>query len=277
MDIKTLRDTPPWEWGRDADKVLKKTLSDRAADPSDRLTAADLAGDLVVINDDLANLLVDTVRNPNEPEELRGKAAISLGPVLEQTSIDEFDFPEDVHISEETYDHIRESLREVFEDTSVPKLVRRRVLEASVRASDDWHTDAVQTAYASGDHDWMLTAVFAMNYVRLSDAQIMESLQSPDPSIRLHAVEAAGTWEVDAAYPHILRLVKDSRTPKELRLAAIEAVAGIRPAEAGNVLEDLADSDDEEIAEAAQEAIDMAEAMGDGEDDDDEENDVWVN
>jgi len=38
-------------------------------------------------------------------------------------------------------------------------------------------------------------------------------------------------------------------------LAAISAVGSIRPAEAGNILVDLADSEDEEIAEAADEAM----------------------
>ncbi len=50
-------------------------------------------------------------------------------------------------------------------------------------------------------------------------------------------------------------------TDKPLLLAAIDAVAGIRPQEAGMILVDLTDSDDEDIVEAAHEAINMAEAM----------------
>ncbi len=65
--------------------------------------------------------------------------------------------------------------------------------------------------------------------------------------------------------------------PKPLLLAAIEAVGNIRPAEAPEILSRiLADSDDEEIAEAADEAIKMAEAVSDnsaGGDDEDE----WIN
>ena len=49
-------------------------------------------------------------------------------------------------------------------------------------------------------------------------------------------------------------------------LAAIGAVASIRPAEALRILADLADSDDEEIAESANEAIGMAETPLDEED-----------
>ena len=67
-------------------------------------------------------------------------------------------------------------------------------------------------------------------------------------------------------------------TGKDLLLAAIEAVSTIRPSEAGVLLVDLADSDDEEIAEAADEAMSMAEGYSEdefddefGEDDDDDE------
>jgi hypothetical protein len=76
--------------------------------------------------------------------------------------------------------------------------------------------------------------------------------------------------EPNSAWSHIAGLVHDPATPKHLLLAAIDAVAGIRPREAGAILSDLADSDDEEIAEAADEAIAIAEGssgeIGDGED-----------
>ena len=63
---------------------------------------------------------------------------------------------------------------------------------------------------------------------------------------------------MDAAWPHISALVTSSNTEKFLLLAAIEAVASIRPEEAGMILVDLTDSDDEDIVEAAHEAMTMA-------------------
>jgi hypothetical protein len=57
-----------------------------------------------------------------------------------------------------------------------------------------------------------------------------------------------------------------------LLLAAIDAVAGIRPQEAPGLLRDLTDDDDDDIAEAAFEAIAMAEGLL--HDDDDEEDDA---
>jgi hypothetical protein len=71
------------------------------------------------------------------------------------------------------------------------------------------------------------------------------------------------------ARPHLVALVQDAHTPKPLLIAAISAIADIRPAEAPTILVDLADSDDEEIAEAAEEAIGMAEIDSDEEDDED--------
>jgi len=57
-------------------------------------------------------------------------------------------------------------------------------------------------------------------------------------------------------------------TRQHLLLAAIGAAGSIRPAEAREILADLADSDDEEIAEAAEEAMAMVEVALDEEDDD---------
>ena len=75
---------------------------------------------------------------------------------------------------------------------------------------------------------------------------------------------------MDAAWPHITALLTSSATSKDLLLAAIEAVATIRPREAGPLLVDLVDSEDEDIAEAADEAMSMAEGMADDDFDDDE-------
>jgi len=61
-----------------------------------------------------------------------------------------------------------------------------------------------------------------------------------------------------------------------LLLAAIDAVSSIRPAEAEGILVDLTESDDQEIADAADEAIGMAEAASD-EEHDKEFGGEWIN
>ena len=280
MDLKILLDTPPWDWPADAGKMFLKILTDRRAKASDRLIAAELAGDFTVINDDLAAALLAIVRDAGEPEQLRARAAISFGPALEQADIDEFDDPDDVPITEGMFHNIQDSLQKLYFDTSNPKEVRRRILEASVRAPEPWHQDAISQAYASGDGEWMLTAVFAMHCVRGFDKQILEALEIPDPDIHYEAVCAAGEWELDAAWDHVVELLNDPDTPKPLLLAAIGAAGCIRPAEAGVVLVDLADSEDEDIAEAADEAMMMAEGAAAYEEDDEDEEDEdgeWIN
>ena len=47
--------TPPWEWPPDSGNTLLAFLGDRQADESERLAAAELAGEIVVINEDLAD------------------------------------------------------------------------------------------------------------------------------------------------------------------------------------------------------------------------------
>jgi hypothetical protein len=99
-------------------------------------------------------------------------------------------------------------------------------------------------------------------------------LQSADPEIHYEAVNAAGNWELDAAWSHIVELIHDAHTPKPLLLAAISAVGSIRPAEARSIPHRLGHSEDEEIAEVADEAM-AATEVALGEEDDEEEE--WIN
>ena len=97
-----------------------------------------------------------------------------------------------VLISEEVFVGIQETLRKLYTSADVPKGVRRRILEASVRAMQDWHQDAIQTAYRSDDEAWKATAVFSMCWVRGFDCAA----------------------EVAAAWPHIAALVTSNETEK---------------------------------------------------------------
>jgi hypothetical protein len=269
MDLKTLRDTAPWEWPKGTGKMFLAILRDPRADAADRLLAAGLAGDFTVINDALAAALLSILGSAAEPEELRARAAISLGPAIEQADIEEFDDPDAVPIGQKMFRTIKQSLRKLFLDTGVPELVRRNILEAAVRAPQDWHTGAIRDAWSNSDLEWKRTAVFCMGHVRGFDQQILEALENSDPGIHYHAVRAAGTWDVAAAWPHVAALAR-SDTNKPLRLAAIEALGTICPLDSVEILANLADSEDPGIAEAAGEAMSMAEGMLDDDEDDDE-------
>ncbi len=275
MDLTILEEIPPWDWPEDAGEMLLKILADDRADAAERILAAELAGDLTVINDNLVDALLSILRSNDASEGLRGKAAISLGPVLEHAGMDGFENPDDVTISEGTFHRIQDSLRQLYIDADVPKNVRRRSLEASVRAPQVWHQDAIRAAHCGDDEDWKLTAVFSMRWIRGFDKQILDALGSGNEDIHYQAICAAGDWEVDAAWSHVARLVRAPQTDKALLLAAIDAVVSIRPQEAGVFLFDLTNSDDEDIVEAAYEA--MAIAAGPlGDEFDEEYNDGFV-
>ncbi|MBU8870018.1 MAG: hypothetical protein KOO60_03975 [Gemmatimonadales bacterium] len=254
--------TPPWEWPQDGVRTILKILGDPSCDQPDRLLAAELTAISTSFNEEIIEALLSIVRDGDESEELRGASAIAFGPALEQVDMEGFDDPDDldgVSLTEDRFRRIQDVFRLLFQDTSVPKQVRRRVLEASVRAEQDWHSEAVHAAYIGEDQDWRLTAVFAMCFVPGFEEQILESLNSDNPAIHLEAVRAAASWEMDETWSHVVSLAGEGGTEKQLRLAAIEAVAVIRPEEASKVLLELGDFEDEEISAAIEEALTMAE------------------
>jgi hypothetical protein len=282
MDLKMLETTPPWEWPDNAAAIFQAILTDREASAVDRVLAAELAGDYVVINDQLAETLMGILGSTGESALLRSHAAISLGPALEGADTADFDDPfDDPPLSEEMFQKIQRFLHMLYQQEDIPKQVRRSIFEASVRAHQDWHADAIREAYASGDRDWTLTAVFGMAHVPGFEAEILESLKTSDPETHVRAVKAAGNWSLEAAWPHVFALVENAGvTPKPLLLAAIGAVASLRRDTATlELLHDLVDSEDEDISDAADEALSMAGVFDEFEEDDSEDDDAsgWIN
>jgi len=274
MNITALKDLPPWEWPEDADKIIFEVLHDQTASDAERILAAGMAGDAAVINDVLAEKLLTIVKNGNEPDDLRSRAAISLGPALEYGSVDGFEDPDDVPITEAMFSKIQETFHEVFLENLTPKIVQRRILEASVRAPLEWHQDAVRDVYTRGDEDWKLTAVFCMQYIRGFDKQILESLSDDNLDVVYEAVCGAGNWQIDAAWPHVAAFVTSEETDRDLLLAAIEAAVLIRPHEASGTLGPLLDSDDEDISDAVYDALIMTGMYSDDAEDEDWDDDV---
>ena len=276
MDLKILFDMPPWEWPADTGRILLDVLRDDWSDESDRILAAEMAGDMTVVNDELVEALLSILRDGDASAKLRGRAAISLGPVLEYVDTQGYDDPDgfgydDAPITEQTFLKVQETLRTLYADADTPKEARRRILETAVRAPQDWHENAIRAAYASDDEDWQLTAVFCMRYIRGFDDWILEALASKNADIHYQAVCAAGNWGINAAWPHIVGLVTSAGTEKRMLLAGIEATAGIRPSEAPEILYGLINAEDEDIVSAVYDALAMADGdRGEGEGEDDE-------
>ncbi len=262
MNLTTIYHSDPWDWPDETAGIIRETLVDQAAEPDLRLMAVEMAGDSVVVNDKLAGILLALIGNKDEPAKLRAKAAISLGPALEHSYIYEFDDPDDILVSEQVFNEIQASLQKMYHDAEVPEKVRISILEAAVRAPQDWHQGAVKAAFAADDEDWKLTAVFCMRFIKGFDSRIVEALESENRAIRYQAVIAAGNWGPKAAWPFITDLLADPGSEKSMLLAAIEAAAGFEPSVAIDPLERLLNTDDEDIIDAVHESLAMLGASG---------------
>ncbi len=287
MDVQALAAVPPWDWPADARDQILAVLRNREAPEVDRFLGAELAGDLIVMDDEMAEELLRILADTGEEEAFRAAAAVSLGPALEEASIllpDDIDPPA---VSKGVIDRAKSALRDSYMDPATPKYLRRLALEASVRAPEAWHSRAVRAAYHAVDRDWKLTAVFCMRFVTGFDDEIVEALGSQDPEILYEAVCAARDMEVEDAWPHVRHLVlaaargapllPDAPDAEwSLLLAAMYAVATIRPMAAHETLAGLVDSSDPAVAGAAMEILDMVEDIWLPDDEEEGgEDDLW--
>src|SRR6266540_501831 len=118
MDLKTLKETPPWDWPEGAGKMVLAVLRDPAATERDRRVAAELAGDLTIMDDAMAEALLATLESGDRSEEVRSRAAISLGPVLEHADTSGFEDPDDAPIAERTFRRIQDLLHRLYVDAA---------------------------------------------------------------------------------------------------------------------------------------------------------------
>lgn len=238
----------------------------RSGDPEVRAHALEEIAPIV--DDALARELLRFARDPARSDEERGQALIVLGPALEECHDEEA--PDgtleaappggegwwDLPLSDAGYREVTEELRRIYLDGSAPKLVRRRALEAAVRAPRDWHREAAATAWRSGDPEWRLTAVFAMGHLPGFEGEIDEAFRGEDPVVRQEAMLAAGRSSAgEALGGSILDVAADRKASRDERLTAIEALAELQPDGAFEVLDELRDDPDPELAAAAEEAL----------------------
>ncbi|MDH4318855.1 MAG: hypothetical protein OEV64_10730 [Desulfobulbaceae bacterium] len=257
MDLHFLKNLPPWEFPEEIQDILLSVLNDPATKTTDKLLAVELAGSAGFLTLPLAKGLITLVDDECEDVELRSMAAIALGPTLEMSALDEYDNPYFEDFDKESHCYIKNSLNRLHNKTSLPIQVRRSILEASVRDPQDWHKEAVLKAYDSDDPSWRITAVFCMGYIAELELQIMEALNDENSDICFEAIIAAGSQGLHAAWPLIFELQSRSPEDKDLLLTVIDAAGGIATLEARHFLSHCLSLEDEEIVEAAQEALSM--------------------
>jgi hypothetical protein len=257
--LQALAQTPPFDWPEDARPLLLGALRDRSGDEDDRALAVELSACSVVHDDEVARTLLSIAESEREPLLLRCRAAIALGPGLELCETIGFDDPADVPLTAETFNELQQALRTLHADGDVPNVLRRKSLEASVRAPQPWHGEAVRAAYESGDDEWVLTAVFCMRFIEGFEQEILASLGSPREEVQAEAMSGVAAWAIDSAWPQVEAVLGAKATERALLLAAIEAVGTLRPEDAEELLAPLAQLGDEEIDDAVSEALAMRE------------------
>jgi HEAT repeat protein len=242
-------------------------------DPDEETRAAALEELADEMNDEIAQALLD-IAESDAAEDVRDDAIIALGPVIEECGMDyhdeaDFDFDPELGppVSRETFASIVRRIRGLYDDEAQPKVIRRRAFEVLVRDPLPWLSQEIRDRFASADSDWRLTAVFAMGYVTGFETTIAETVSTAKGLLLLEAVRAAANMEVSAAASRIHELATSRAADLILRLAAIEALPHVDPG-CIDVLEDLTRSEDREIAEAAEYAVEELIMFANIEDDD---------
>lgn len=213
-----------------------------------------------LVDDLLAVELLRFARDESRPVEERGRALIALGPSLEM-ALDDLDATElmaaydlDSALSAPIFEGVLASLRRLYLDASTPKEVRRRAVEAAVRAPQDWVRDAGEAAWSSGDAEWRVTAIFVFGHLREGKDHVRDAFRSEDLDLRCEAVRAVGRAGWSEYGKRVLEIARDRGSDRDLRFAAIEAVQELAPKGAEEALAWIGREKDEEIAEAAKTA-----------------------
>lgn len=134
--------------------------------------------------------------------------------------------------------------------------MRRRCLEAAARGPLTWQPQAVRECAKSEDSEWLTTAMFCMGYIAGFDEEILAALDSDDEDVKREALRAAGRQNLQTAGKTLAAVASNPNAAKPLRLAAIEALGTVDPLNSLDLLNELYDDEDDEIAEMAEYALD---------------------
>jgi HEAT repeat protein len=185
--------------------------------------------------------------------DVRAAAALSLGRFL---LLGEFD-----QIDARAAQRIETALMTAYHAEDQDVWVQRRALEALANSSHGELPDMILDAYEEHDDTLRIGAVFAMG--RSADPRwnryVLEELGNHDSAMLFEAARASGELEIEEAVPDLIRLLGDEDV--EIRDAAIWALGRIGGPEARRALKACCASDDEDLAEAAEDALAELEFM----------------
>ncbi len=178
---------------------------------------------------------------------VRAAAAAGLGAYLQEAEEDEHAIPQ----SKPIVDLLLARFRDPNEDLEV----RRRALESVAFAGDERAHSAIQEAYDDGEQEMRVSALFAMgrSYDSSWTPIVVRELKSAVETVRYEAAVAAGELSATDALPHLIKMVQGPSI--QVREAAIWSLGQIGGREARRVLEGALESDNEELQEAAEDAL----------------------
>lgn len=147
----------------------------------------------------------------------------------------------------------------IHQDPAEPLDVRRRALEALSNSSHPLVTNLIRSAYANGNHDLKISALFAMGRScnKLWRDILMEELASADDECVYEAIQACGRIQLAESLPGIAEISVSG--DGEIQLMAIWALGEIGGKRAVEILSSLVEAEeDEELALVIDEALDTA-------------------
>ena len=168
---------------------------------------------------------------------VRAASAYALGTYVYLGELEE--------LPEKKLDEIVDRLLDIYRSTD-NALVRRRALESLGYSSRKEILPLIESAFNTGKHDWMLSAIFAMG--RTANLRwgktILEMLESDDPELRFEAARAAGELELKPALTPLINLLDDS--DGDTRMAAVWSLSQIGGEGIQDALEQLYDETEDE-------------------------------
>ena len=184
----------------------------------------------------------------NDPvSEVRAAAALSLGRFVMLGTLGE--------ISEASAEQAEQALHTAWSRPNEDLEVRRRALEGLAYTSGAEVREMIHSAYYDEEDLLRQSAVFAMG--RSTDSRwaryVLDELQSPDEAMRFEAAVAAGELTLLGAATELIRLLDD--TDVSVRNAAVASLGQIGGPAARRALEAVAAGEDEDLAEAADAAL----------------------
>jgi HEAT repeat protein len=152
-----------------------------------------------------------------------------------------------------------ETLRQAEEGLEV----RRRAVESIGFSGTVGVREIIEAAYYDEDEKMQASALFAMG--RSADPYwfklLVKELDNPNPELRFEAARACGELEAAPAVSRLAEMALDD-PDREVREAAVWALGRIGGKEAREALEACYESDDEALNQAAAEALDEMDLLG---------------